>query len=138
MLQYSPSVPKIEKHFLTISSYTSLQANYLSIPVYVLASIGTGLTTFVSDRIGRRAICLIHSPILVIAGYAVAVGSGNKSVGFFAMFLVGAGVYSYNTVVLTYVSDLFNFIANCRFPNALTVGFRTISIPTRSDRWRLL
>jgi MFS family permease len=95
----------VHTSFLTVSSYTSLQANYLSIPVYVVASIGTGITTFVSDRIGRRAICLIHSPVLVIAGYAVAVASGNKSVGFFAMFLVGAGVYSYNTVLLTYVSD---------------------------------
>ncbi|KAJ6783921.1 hypothetical protein PWT90_03788 [Aphanocladium album] len=80
-------------------------ANYLSIPVYVLASIGTGITTFVSDRIGRRAICLIHSPILVMVGYAVAVGSSNRSVGYFGMFIVGAGVYSFNTVLLTWVSN---------------------------------
>lgn len=72
-----------------------------------MASIGTGITTFVSDRIGRRAVCLIHSPILVVAGYAVVVGSGNKAVGFFAMFLVGAGVYSYNTIILTYVLQMF-------------------------------
>ncbi|KAF4462009.1 allantoate transport [Fusarium albosuccineum] len=85
--------------------YTSLQANYLSIPVYVLASICTGATTYVSDRLNRRAICLIHSPLLVISGYAIAVGTGHKGVGFFAMFLVGAGVYSFNTVLVTWVSN---------------------------------
>lgn len=83
------------------SSYTSLQANYLSIPVYVLASICTGVTTYVSDRLKRRAVCLIHSPLLVISGYAIAVGTGHKGAGFFAMFLVGAGVYSFNTVLVT-------------------------------------
>ncbi|KAM5352956.1 hypothetical protein ACJ41O_005678 [Fusarium nematophilum] len=85
--------------------YTSLQANYLSIPVYVLASICVGATTYVSDRLNRRAICLIHSPLLVISGYAIAVGSGHKGVGFFAMFLVGAGVYSFNTVLVTWVAN---------------------------------
>ncbi|KAK2041103.1 major facilitator superfamily transporter, partial [Colletotrichum somersetense] len=85
--------------------YSSLQANYLSIPVYILASISTGITTFVSDRINRRAICLIHSPVFVICGYAIAVGTGNKGAGFFAMFLVGGGVYSFNTVLVTWVSN---------------------------------
>jgi hypothetical protein len=82
-----------------------LQANYLSIPVYVLASIFTGATTYVSDRLNRRAVCLIHSPLLVIAGYAIAVGTGHKGAGFFAMFLVGSGVYSFNTVVVTWISN---------------------------------
>jgi hypothetical protein len=81
--------------------YTGLAPNYLSIPVYVLASISTGITTFVSDRIQRRAICLIHSPLLVIVGYAIALGTDHKGAGFAAMFLVGAGVYSFNTVVVT-------------------------------------
>ncbi|KAF5000350.1 hypothetical protein FGRMN_1818 [Fusarium graminum] len=85
--------------------FTSLQANYLSVPVYVLASISTGVTTYVSDRLNRRALCLIHSPLLVIAGYAIVVGTGHKGVGFFAMFLVGAGVYSYNTVLVTWISN---------------------------------
>ncbi|EKJ72338.1 hypothetical protein FPSE_07458 [Fusarium pseudograminearum CS3096] len=85
--------------------YSSLQANYLSIPVYVLASIFTGVTTYVSDRLNRRAICLIHSPLLVVAGYAVVVGTGHKGLGFFAMFLVGSGVYSFNTLVVTWISN---------------------------------
>lgn len=82
-------------------SYTALEANYLSVPVYILASICTGVTTYVSDRLNRRAVCLIHSPLLVITGYAIAVGTASKAVGFFAMFLVGAGVYSFNTILLT-------------------------------------
>ncbi|KAH8720649.1 putative transporter [Beauveria bassiana] len=74
MFGFSTFLPTLLKGM----QYTSLQANYLSIPVYVLASIGTGLTTYISDRIGRRAICLIHSPILVMIGYAVGIGSSNN------------------------------------------------------------
>ncbi|KAH8171214.1 major facilitator superfamily protein [Sarocladium implicatum] len=85
--------------------YTGLAPNYLSIPVYVLASISTGITTFVSDRYQRRAICLIHSPILVIVGYAIALGTDHKAAGFVGMFLVGAGVYSFNTVLVTWVAN---------------------------------
>lgn len=81
--------------------YTGLAPNYLSIPVYVLASITTAITTFVSDRYQRRALCLIHSPILVMIGYAVTLATDNKSAGFAAMFIVGAGVYSFNTVLAT-------------------------------------
>lgn len=62
-----------------------------------------GATTYTSDRLNRRAICLIHSPLLVIVGYAIAVGTGDRAAGFFAMFLVGAGIYSFNTVLVTYV-----------------------------------
>lgn len=85
--------------------YTGLQANYLSIPVYILASITTAITCFVSDRLSRRAVCLIHSPMLVITGYAIAVGTGHKGAGFLAMFLVGAGVYSFNTILVTWVAN---------------------------------
>jgi len=85
--------------------YTSLEANYLSIPVYILASISTAATTFVSDKLSRRALCLIHSPLLGICGYAIVVGTGNKAAGFFAMFLAGAGIYPFNTVLVTWVSN---------------------------------
>lgn len=95
----------------------------------MLASIGTAVTTFVSDRIGRRAVCLIHSPILVMAGYAVGVGSSNKSVGYFGMFLVAAGVYSFNTVLLTYVLLLFALF-NCQL--TVSDGSLIIYIPTIS------
>lgn len=90
---------------LKAMGYTGLAPNYLSIPVYVLASITTGVTTFVSDMIERRAICLIHSPLLVIIGYAIALGTDHKGAGFAAMFLVGAGVYSFNTVLVTWVAN---------------------------------
>ncbi|KAJ6445272.1 high-affinity nicotinic acid transporter [Purpureocillium lavendulum] len=97
MFGFSTFLPTLLKGM----NYTSLEANYLSIPVYVLASIATGVTTFVSDRIQKRAVCLIHSPLLVMIGYAIVVATANKAAGFFAMFIVAAGVYSYNTVVLT-------------------------------------
>ncbi|KAI6786010.1 major facilitator superfamily transporter [Emericellopsis cladophorae] len=39
---------------------TALESNYLSIPVYISASISTAINTFVSDLLSRRAVCLLH------------------------------------------------------------------------------
>ena len=85
--------------------YSALEANYLSIPVYIFATISTAITTFVSDKLSKRFVCLIHTPLLGICGYAIVVATGNKAAGFFAMFLAGAGIYPFNTVLVTWVSN---------------------------------
>lgn len=74
--------------------YTPLQANYLTIPVYALATIAVGVVSFLSDRLNTRVTLLAVIPIPVIIGYAIAIGTANIAAGYFAMFLVGSGALS--------------------------------------------
>lgn len=85
--------------------YTSIQANYLSIPVYLLACCTLALNTYLSDRLKRRALILTICPLPVIIGYLIVVGTPNIAAGYFAMFLCAAGIYSFNCILLTWVSN---------------------------------
>ncbi|PGH09208.1 hypothetical protein AJ79_05737 [Helicocarpus griseus UAMH5409] len=85
--------------------YDSLQANYLTIPVYVLGTLSLYLCSWVSDKLNRRAIIGGTISLLVVIGYAISVGTANGGAGFFAMFLCAAGIYPYNAILLTWVSN---------------------------------
>ncbi|OBT54221.1 hypothetical protein VE04_06003 [Pseudogymnoascus sp. 24MN13] len=84
--------------------YTSIQANYLTIPVYAVATIAVGVLSFLSDRLNTRVILLAVVPIPVIIGYAIVIGTANIAAGYFAMFLVASGIYVFNCLVLTWIS----------------------------------
>lgn len=85
--------------------YTALQANYLTIPVYILATVSVAVVSWFSDRLNKRGIILACVPIPVLVGYAIAIGSSNPGSGYFAMFLCGAGIYPFNSIMLTWISS---------------------------------
>lgn len=85
--------------------YTALQANYLTIPVYIVATVSVAGVSYVSDRLNRRAVILACIPIPVFAGYAIALGTSNPAAGYFAMFLCAAGIYPFNSIMLTWISS---------------------------------
>jgi hypothetical protein len=81
-----------------------LQANYLTIPVYIFATLTLITATFTSDRLKKRAAVLAILPVAPIIGYIIACGTANHAAGYFAMFLCGGGIYSYNCLILTWIS----------------------------------
>ncbi|KAH7120599.1 major facilitator superfamily domain-containing protein [Dactylonectria macrodidyma] len=85
--------------------YTSLQANYLSIPVYVFACLVLCSIAWLSDKLNKRAVIAMMVPIPVLIGYAIVIGTASHGAGLFAMFLIAAGVYPYNTLIVTWVTN---------------------------------
>jgi MFS family permease len=85
--------------------YTSLQANYLTIPVYIAATISVAAVSWISDRVNKRAIVLACIPLPVLVGYAVALGTAKPGPGYFAMFLCGIGIYPFNCIMLTWIAS---------------------------------
>jgi hypothetical protein len=43
--------------------------------------------------------------IPVLVGYIIVCGTANPAAGYFAMFLCGGGIYSFNCILLTWVSN---------------------------------
>lgn len=84
--------------------YTSLEANYLSIPVYAWACICVVFFTWLSDKLVKRAMVMAMVPLPVICGYAIAIGTPSHGAGYFAMFLC-AVLYSYNTLLVTWIAN---------------------------------
>ncbi|KAF4979330.1 hypothetical protein FDECE_18080 [Fusarium decemcellulare] len=104
--------------------FESLQVNYLTIPVYVMGCIILGVATYVSDRLRKRAAIAVLPPILVVAGYSIAIGTPAAAPGYFAMFMCSGGkqstmprlrdtvwsltfaqVYTYNAILVAWVSN---------------------------------
>lgn len=78
--------------------YTSVQANYLTIPIYILACLTLFLASFISDKLNRRAICAFIVPIPVLIGYIIVIATPNIGAGYFAMFLCAAGEFSFTMI----------------------------------------
>ena len=85
--------------------FTALQANYLTIPVYIVATISVAGISFLSDRLNKRVIILACLPIPVLVGYAIVLGTAKPAAGYFAMFLCWAGIYPFNCLMLTLISS---------------------------------
>ncbi|CAN8105066.1 unnamed protein product [Discula destructiva] len=85
--------------------YTHLQANYLSIPLYVVATLMLAIISWLSDKLNRRGIIMIFPACLGALGYSIVLGSHNPRVGYMAMFFVSAGFYSVTTLFFTWFQN---------------------------------
>jgi hypothetical protein len=81
--------------------YNSLQANYLSIPVYIFACISLAFNSWLSDKLQQRAYSAMAVTMPVMLGYAIVLGTPSSGAGLFAMFLVGAGTYCCHDVFMS-------------------------------------
>lgn len=84
--------------------YSNLQANYLTIPVYVTGAFVLILVTFLLDRFNKRSLFLLITPIPPVIGYLITLATPNAGAGYFSMFLCCSGIYSYNALILTWVT----------------------------------
>ena len=73
--------------------FTSLQAQYLTIPIYVAAAIGIFFMAFLSDRLQRRAPIMLIFSLFTVAGYSILLGNHTPAVNYFACYLVLFGGY---------------------------------------------
>ncbi|KIV96100.1 hypothetical protein PV10_00004 [Exophiala mesophila] len=85
--------------------YTSVQANYLTIPIYAFTGIMVMSSAYTSDRLQRRGIILAMLPLLPIVGYSIAIGTSNRAAGYFGMYLCAAGLISFTCIFLTWLSN---------------------------------
>ncbi|XXH01588.1 orotate phosphoribosyltransferase [Hypoxylon texense] len=85
---YNYSISTFLPSIIQGMGYTSLQAQYLTIPCYVLgAAVYFGVAT-VSDKIKRRGPFILLAGLFIMAGYSVLLGSTTPGVRYFACFLV--------------------------------------------------
>lgn len=85
--------------------YTSLQANYLTIPVYLWATIVLVFFVLVSDRYQVRAKIMVFMPLQTILGYSILLATRSASAGYFACFMIASGIYIFNALMITWLSS---------------------------------
>lgn len=73
--------------------YTATPANLLTVPVYVVACIGTCLVGYLADRYGGRGYFNIGCFVLSGSGFVILICSRSAGLSYFACYLAACGVY---------------------------------------------
>lgn len=88
---FSTFLPSILRSGL---GYGVLEAQYLTIPVYLVASISVLTLSYFSDRQNLRAPYILIPNMVGIVGYSILLGSHNDSVKYFATYLISVPLYT--------------------------------------------
>lgn len=88
-----------------MNRYTALEANYLTIPVYVFACISLSGTLWLSDKLQSRGYVAMAVSLPIIIGYAIAVGTPNGPAGYFGMFLCAGGIFPLSALILSWIAN---------------------------------
>ncbi|KAF6829258.1 MFS transporter [Colletotrichum plurivorum] len=84
--------------------YTSIEAQYLSIPVYIFGGIAFLAVAFVSDRMCVRGPFVFLANIPGILGYILIICPTSNGVKFFGTFLCAVAVYNGPGLNLTWLN----------------------------------
>lgn len=84
--------------------YTSLQAQYFTIPVYIVGALGFFSAAYLADRTQRRAPIMLCYGLVTLIGYAILLGSRDYAVLYFACFLVLFGNFVFPGLNLIWIN----------------------------------
>ncbi|CAN8105389.1 unnamed protein product [Discula destructiva] len=113
---FSTFLPSI----ITTMGYSSLQAQYLTIPVYVIGGGSFLVLSFISDRLTLRSPFLILANFVGLIGYALILSPVSNAVKFFGTFLCAVAVYTGPGMNLTWL----NVNVAPHYRRAAAIGFQ--------------
>ncbi|GAB7351838.1 hypothetical protein MBLNU459_g2398t1 [Dothideomycetes sp. NU459] len=97
---FSTFLPSIIKSM----GYTTLQSQYLTVPVYVVGGLSFLTLAYISDRLTIRGPFVAFANIFGIIGYILILCNTSHGVKFFATFLCAIAVYNGPGLNLTWLN----------------------------------
>ena len=87
--------------------WTSIRAQVMSIPVFLVAAAITLAAAVLSDRLKRRYEILMVNSLLTLIGYAILLSMESVPVGarYFAVYLMTAGGFAAQTISIVWLSN---------------------------------
>ncbi|SCU87740.1 LAME_0D11298g1_1 [Lachancea meyersii CBS 8951] len=85
--------------------YTSKQAQYLSVPVYILAAAVFLCSAYVSDRYNLRGPVILGFNLVTAVGYVIMLTVERPGIKYFACYLMTFSVYTGPGLNVTWVSN---------------------------------
>lgn len=87
--------------------YTAANAQLMSVPPYVAASLVTVFMGWASDRVKLRAPFVVGSGIVGAVGYGLLLADISSGVSYFALFLGACGIYPVFPIIVAWGSNNF-------------------------------
>lgn len=113
---FSTFLPSI----LKAMSYSTLQSNYLTIPVYIFGGACFLAVAYISDRTSIKGPFVFLANIPGIVGYILLLTVSSNAVKYFATFLVAIAVYNGPGLNLTWL----NVNVAPHYRRATSIGFQ--------------
>ncbi|KAF9497084.1 MFS general substrate transporter [Pleurotus eryngii] len=89
----------------TLGHFTVVESQLRTVPPYLVGAVWAVFVTYVSFRVRKRGIPIIFSCLLVVLGYALAVGTKNSHARYAACFLSIAGASPTGPLLITWGTD---------------------------------
>ena len=89
---------------LKASGHSSLQSNYLTIPVYIFGALAFFVCAIFSDKLVLRAPFILLANVFGIVGYVMLLTVSHNGVKYFATFLTAVAVYNGPGLNITWLS----------------------------------
>ncbi|KAG5919039.1 hypothetical protein E4U42_006623 [Claviceps africana] len=74
--------------------YSRTQAQLLTVPIYVAASIVAVLVAILSDRLGKRSPFVIGLMLMTVVGFIMCISTSDPHVVYGGVFIATCGIYS--------------------------------------------
>ena len=105
--------------------YSAKRAQVLSIPIFIVATIGALVTAVCTDRLKRRYPFTILGVLVCTVGYGMLLGQRSLSVGvkYFATFLIVLGTYITQPVCIAWISNCMSGHYKRSVSSAMQIGF---------------
>lgn len=98
---FSTFLPSILKLQL---GYNSMEAQYLSVPCYVMAAIGVAVISYCSDHFGHKHYLLVGGNMFAMIGYIILLSTTKGGACYFATYLIAITLYGSVGVNLTWMN----------------------------------
>ncbi|ODV93128.1 hypothetical protein PACTADRAFT_47001 [Pachysolen tannophilus NRRL Y-2460] len=102
---FSTFLPSILKSGL---GYDSMQAQYLSVPVYLLAGLVFLISAWISDRYKVRGIVFFCYNFVGVAGFIILLACDNDAVKYFACYLITFSLYTGTGLNIAWTTNNFS------------------------------
>lgn len=108
--------------------WTSIRAQVMSIPIFIVATVCALTTAVITDKIKHRFSFIIIGCCIATIGYAILLDMLKVSVGvrYFALYLITSGGYIAQPVVLVWMSNNVSGHYKRGISSAMQVGFGNI------------
>ncbi|EGV66391.1 hypothetical protein PSN45_003013 [Yamadazyma tenuis] len=85
--------------------FTSLRAQYLSIPVYFVSALGVYLSCYFSDKMNKKFPFILGVNALAFIGYVILLTNKKAAVNYFATYLIAIPLYSAVSLNITWINN---------------------------------
>jgi len=95
---FLPSILKLQLGF------TTQEAQYLTIPCYIVAGLAVLIIAYCSDRYGHKYYLFLVGNVSAVIGYSLLLANTKPSVNYFATYLIAISLYTSSGVNFTWMN----------------------------------